>query len=151
MDQLEELMVKLQEQVQDVVKNNVVETIKDVETEHIREDVYNTYTPTMYQRRYENDGLIDKENMKEVIKKEDNTISLDITNDTLENQDYPNADQDYIDSIIENGEGYTWKNSQIYQEQPYPRPFTENTYKDLEENKQHITALKEGLKQYNIE
>ena len=148
MDQLEELMAKLQEQVQDVVKNNVVETIKDVETEHIREDVYNTYTPTMYQRRYEDNGLIDGENMKEVIKKEYNTISLDITNDTLGN---PDPTVGYIDSIIESGEGYKWKNSEIYQEQPYPRPFTENTYKDLEENKQHITALKEGLKQYNIE
>jgi hypothetical protein len=148
MDQLEELMAKLQEQVQDAVKNNVVETIKDVETEHIREDVYNTYTPTMYQRRYEDNGLIDGENMKEVIKKEDNTISLDITNDTLGN---PDPTVGYIDSIIESGEGYTWKNSEIYQEQPYPRPFTENTYKDLEENKQHVIALKEGLKQYNIE
>jgi trans-2-enoyl-CoA reductase len=150
MNQLEELMVKLQKQVQDVVETDVVETIKDMEIEHIKQDVYDAYNPVVYDRRKENEGLIDRNNIKGTIQNENNTISVDVTNDTIENPDYPPTTGEYIDSIIESGEGYIWKNSEIYKNQPFPRPFTENTYEDLKNNKQHIQALKKGLNQYNI-
>ncbi len=43
-------------------RNKATEIIKDAMYNIIKENVYDSYSPTMYERRGDNDGLIDREN-----------------------------------------------------------------------------------------
>lgn len=93
--------------------------------EHMRysayENVYPYYAPVEYERRYANGGLGDPENY-EVIP---GNMELTVINNTTGNGAQPGErwTSGYINDIIENGVGYGWKRSAIYQMQPYPRPF----------------------------
>lgn len=57
-------------------------------------------------------------------------MTLTVVNNTKGNPAYSGSDgwdSGYITDIIEGGSGYHWKNSEIYQNEPWPRPFMEET------------------------
>lgn len=88
--------------------------------------VYKGYTPKMYKRRKEAGGIADPANY-EVTRKD---LTLTVTNETTGNSMYDQTDgwdPGYITDIIESGSGYHWRGSEIYQNQPWPRPFMEET------------------------
>ena len=91
--------------------------------------VYKAYVSTAkkkYQRRGVSGGLADPSNY-EVSRK---GLTLTVINNTTGNSAYENSDgwdEDYITDIIESGSGYHWRNSEIYQNQPWERPFMEET------------------------
>lgn len=150
-NQLKELRKQLMSRVKKVAQKDMTEEIKDVEIRTIKTSVYDAYSPTMYIRRYGNNGIIDKKNINVHFTDNVNAISMSITNDTRGNTWWPNSTSGYIEHIIEDGVGYTWTRSDIYKEQPYPRPFTKNTINDLKQNKEHVKALKDGLQKNNID
>lgn len=134
-DDLESLWNYAKEEIKNVMKNEVVEEIKNIEQEVIQEEVLDVYSPTYYDRRSEtgdDDGLISKSNMIADYVDFDNSIMINITNDTRGNDTYPFSENTYIDEIIESGKGYTWKGSGIYKN-PIARPFTENTQKRVDD------------------
>ena len=95
-------------------------------------NVYNAYDPTRYIRRYSSGGLMDIKNYKTGINAYGNLYQLTITNETTGNPRYSTSkdgwDPGYITDIIETGVGYHWKHSEIYQSEPYPRPFMEEAF-----------------------
>lgn len=100
-----------QKTVQDVVPN----VMKDKMVEAIEIEVYGTYTPIMYDRRYGSDGsLSDKNVMREEFSFSGNKMTVYLFNDAKGNNDYPNNQSStFIDKIIVTGDGYSWKNSNI--------------------------------------
>ena len=90
--------------------------------------VYPFYAPHgihKYQRRYDEGGLMDPKNYEVTT---DGEMSLKVVNNTTGNGNQPGESwtSGPINDIIENGTGYGWKNSDIYEDQPYPRPFMQD-------------------------
>jgi len=140
---------KIKEQLQDKIKiameDEVAKKSREVMKRHLITDVYDKYTPggkLPYIRRYEDGGLLDDSNIvTEMINDEILRIENITTDDFDKNR--------YLSKIIETGIGYTWKDSDIYKKQPFPRPFMENTADELE-NGNARDALKKGLKRQGI-
>ena len=135
---VKELEKYLQEQIMDSLKTDVAEKTIELEKEHVKIDVYDAYDPTQYVRRKEDGGLLDDKNY--LVEEIENGIK--ISNITRDNGYATPSDPDrYVTPIVEYGVGYTWEHSKIYHKQPYPRPFIEETRKDLKKGK-----LKEFMK-----
>jgi hypothetical protein len=105
--------------------------MKDEMVKGIQMEVYARYNPTQYKRRYGNGGLEDKNNMVSNVSVEGNRIYID-----LENVTRGAGDNSYqrIDDIIVSGTGYTWRKSNIYKMQPYPRDFYDRTQRIIDQD-----------------
>lgn len=117
---LEELYSDL-ENKRKIVLGKLGECAKELLNETIDEEVYNSYQPRYYQRRYKNGGYGDENNIH--IK----FISpnyLKITNETLANGDEYGQ---RLDNIIEEGI-YSWKNH------PNERPVFDITKQKIEDS-----------------
>lgn len=87
---------------------------------------YKSSAKVKYQRRGSSGGMSDPKNYEI----QEGDLSLTVFNNTLGNSAYENSDgwdSGYINDIIETGEGYHWRKSEIYENQPWPRPFMEET------------------------
>lgn len=134
---MKDLNAYLQKQVQAALENEVAETVKDVMQDHIQKDVYDAYTPKQHIRDGYDGGLIDRDNI------ESRSIK-----DGIEVENVTKHDGKYIPAVIETGEGYTYSGYGYgYEEE---RPFIANSKKDLQDNKQHVKALKDALKKKGI-
>lgn len=102
---------------------------------HAENDVLDKYTPTQYERRGSGGGGIEDERSYEV------TVNVPELMMTVEstatgNPEYEKSDgwdPGYITDIIESGEGYNWKRSEIYKEK-LPRPWMEDAGNDFVDN-----------------
>ena len=114
-------------------------------------EVYDKYTPKgspkytdpgyPISRRYDKGGLMDwhnyhvlnigKMNMTVINETKGNWVwdgyAIQMRGRPLSGIYYPSEgwDPGYINDIIEEGIGYNWRRSEIYKNQPYPRPFME--------------------------
>lgn len=97
----------------------------------VGENVYGAYSPESYKRRFNDGGLFDEENYKSWTEKSGDIYTLNIKNETKGNAAYSRSkdgyDPGYITDIIETGQGYRWKRSEIYRTKQ-PRPFMEEAF-----------------------
>lgn len=136
---IEELFANVTNDFIKVMKNEVTEEFKDKHQEVIEEVVYNVYDPINYLRRYENDGLLDRDNMKSKVTKKGDLIELEFTNETtVSPYTYDSNRGDRLDEIIEHGTGGVYEYSQ-------PRPFMEETQKRVDSNRILEKCLKSKL------
>ncbi|WP_425203600.1 hypothetical protein [Priestia megaterium] len=126
-----QLEKELQKRIKKVMNKQVKSMAKSTMQEKIVNEVYAKYQPDEdgYQRTYE---LLDAIETKPV---DETTISIENTRH--------DGNRD-VAKVIESGVGYDWEKSRIAQMQPFPRPFTEETRKSLENGKFKQT-LKDGL------
>ena len=132
---LKDLEKYIETQLQDVMEDEVAETVKDNMHEAIQTSVYDMYSPTYYHRRYDNGGLGDINKM--------DVTPIEKGIEIKDNAPLDNGRNDYaLDDIIVNRGvlGY-----------PQGRDFYEATADRLNQNKEHIIALKNGLKKRGIE
>ena len=123
MDEFDLLMERLKEELKDITPA-IAEEMKNIEQEVINEVVYDAYSPTYYERRYEDGGLGDKENMKHDIEETANGFNITVKNITKGHDGYYMADghtDGYIADIIEEGKGYGYGLDDVIGS----RPFTE--------------------------
>ena len=123
MDEFDLLMERLKKELRDITPA-IAEEMKNIEQEVINEVVYNAYSPTYYERRYEDGGLGDKENMEHDIEETANGFIISVKNITKGNDEYSGAEgytDDYIADIIEEGQGYGYDLDSYIS----ARPFTE--------------------------
>ena len=118
--------------IENVMKTDGLETVKMKMTEAITEHVYGAYESpapreTRYERRMDDGGLIDPENIDMV--KYERTEDTHVM--TVKNLRTGYKGRNVADTV-ERGTGYTWQYSQIALMQPYPRPFYEATDELLE-------------------
>ena len=148
---LKELEKELYDRINVALDVEVADIVKEVMTDHIIQDVYYKYNPAVYQRRYNNGGLLDPENIIDTMCDDGELL---VQNVTLGSDTYyipniektftsANADK-FITPIIEYGQGYDVVDIE-------PRPFMQNTHDDLKQNHYHTEALKQGLKKQGLE
>jgi hypothetical protein len=127
----------LNQKIKKSLSNEVADVARDTMSKHVMSDVYQAYEPTQYQRT----GDLYKDISTTM--KNDNTLEI-------ENVARDEESGRLIAPVVESGEGYEWKKSRIYQMQPFPRPFVENTAKELESGlaKQ---ALVDGLRKQGLD
>lgn len=150
---LKELKKELKKRINLALDENVTDVIKDVMTDHIIQDVYDAYEPVGYSRRFDNDGLLDEENIVSTVN--DNN-ELSVRNVTTGSRYYTVNEKKYtsknynkpIARIIESGNGYDVHN---WDYDGVPRPFIKNTRDDLEQNHYHTEAMKQGLKKQGLD
>lgn len=138
--------------IPDVQENEVLETVKEVYKEHIERDVYNAYTPKKYERRNQNGGLSDENNITgEVVGNTLEVMNIGEPNKSLFGTEFNSSFQTQFASWIEHGEAGNTFNG-VFSSEPWanPRHFTENTIKDLRQSKKHITALKKGFTRHGV-
>jgi len=140
---LKNLLARLQYEVDKTVEKNVAPIIVETMREHVETDVYNTYTPTQYERRMNDGGLIDHRNHKVDMNYTTHTVT--VSNETK------GIDGEILVDKIVYGDDYDWEYSEIYKMQPYPRDFIGGAKDDLLRSKTHIEALKFGLKNKKID
>ena len=142
--------------IKNSLKNEVFEKVRDVEQQHIDDDVYGVYKPAMYKRRDINEGLIADKNIKKTMIGDD---TLQVTNETKPNPiGYPQSQVTTkgknLAMLVEGGDGA----SGVYDfpsddEDAYmnPRPFTQNTIDELAATGKHTKALQDGLRRNKID
>lgn len=133
---LNSLFKHIETQIQDTMTDEVAETVKENMAETIQANVYNAYMPQYYNRRFEDGGLLDQNNM-EVTEIPDGISVRDVAPLDNKRTDYA------LDEIVVEGMGYM----------PWARDFYFDTADKLSANQEHVTALKQGLKRrgYDVE
>lgn len=142
---LRDLENYLNDKINNALENEVANVSRETMKRNIEMVVYDRYKPSQYTRHKENGGLLDDRNIvTELI--DDNTLYIrNIRQDT---DKYGNVRD--VARIVEEGEPYTWEYSRIYSMQPYPRPFHEETAKELSSRGLAKKALAEGLQKQGI-
>lgn len=154
---LKELEKELYKRINTALDTEVADTVKDVMTDHIIQDVYEVYEPTEYQRRYDDGGLLDPDNIIATLGNNGEMLVQNVAlgNNTVYMEDsisrvyYSSYNiNKFIAPIIETGIGYDvggWKYDCV------PRPFIKNTHDDLKEHHYHTQAMKQSLKKQGLE
>lgn len=149
---LKELERELRTRIDYALLTDVAEVITTVMLDHIERDVYDSYIPHKYARRYDNGGLRDISNINSSIEGD----TLVVENNTMANPyifvqgemtKSDNAGQE-LAPIIETGWEYDFGDWKYY---GVARPFMYNTKEGLRDNKYHVIALRQGLKRQGIE
>lgn len=142
---LRELIVfqnRLSKAIDNSLINEVQETVITAMHENIETEVYGKYNPTRYSRKRSNGGLLDRKNIS-------TNLYYGLHELMIKNVRKSNlSDRKSIvnvTEIIESGNGYNWKNSNIYHMQPFPRPFHEKTENDIIKDGRANKALINGL------
>lgn len=125
--------------------SNLQDTIAEVMHEKVKTNVYDAYDPIHYKRRGNNDGLLDMDNMEFTdVDVQGNGVKFTFENTAKTNGSGVLADKD-LAPLIENGV----EDSNKPWEQP--RPFTEETAQNLQENKGELyDALRKDLKNLGL-
>lgn len=143
---LDAAMKEIRGRLSEALNTSVAEEVKEFEKSHVYSDVYATYSPTVYIRRYENGGLADAGGMQHTVEYVgDDVVKLYVDNANQLNEEYGNAATD-LAGIVEFGSGGKY-GSYLWREMG-PRPFIQNTREDLAQYKNNIVrdALrKQGL------
>jgi hypothetical protein len=134
---LAELEKYLNEKIRKSLANEVADVARETMSEHVMSDVYAKYQPTQYQRTGD-------------LYKDVKTTMVDDTTLMVEDVAKDEETGRLIAPIVNEGVGYEWKDSKIYNMQPFPRPFVEETAKELE-NGLAKEALKNGLKKQGLD
>jgi len=141
---MKDIATYLRKKIGSALEVEVGDTIRAVMQAHVETDVYSEYTPYMYERRgSSNGGLGDIDNMETTLL---DKMTLMLVNTTLPNPRYRHSALGSwsVAKAVELGEHYQFSCP------PGPRPFTHKTAVDLYRNKQHITALKAGLRRQGL-
>jgi hypothetical protein len=133
----EELEKFLNQKINKALSKEVADVAKDTMSDHVMSDVYSKYQPSQYQRS----GDLYKDVKTTMIN--ENTLEI-------ENTARDEESGRLIAPVVESGVGYEWESSRIYNMQPFPRPFVENTAKELE-NGLAKEAMKIGLKKQGLD
>lgn len=146
LNSLDAIKSTLLQDIESSLETIKIKNIEDSMINAIQSVVYDTYTPSEYQRRHNRPngggGLSDKKNIVSESKINGaNEVEIVIRN--IAKGDEQTSIE--IDKIIVEGVGYTWTESRIYKQQPFPRDFYAETKREVE--KYLIQRIKEELKQ----
>lgn len=148
---IDALLADVQKDINQTLQNEVMDAVRDVELKHIKRDVLDAYTPTVYERRTDS-GIEDPNNIVGTVK--DNKLTVD--NVTTFNDGYLTQNHGVGLAYMIN-EGGNSKHDYEYGfrsvEAPYakPRPFIDNTIEELDKTEVIEDALAKGLKKYGID
>lgn len=149
---LDKALKAIQGKVNDTLLHEVAETIKQTEITHVYDDVY-TRDPGRYTRRYANGGLGDINNLYEYLEGDG---VLGVAQGTPFNPYVNGVDasdgishntplgMNGLDGLVNYGNG--WNGIEYDVKSWGPTNFINNTVDELKSTKEHVQALKQGLK-----
>lgn len=147
---------QLMPKIDSAMTHEVFEEVRDEESATIYSEVYKVYTPHMYRRRGEYEGLGDPGNI-EIRGGTAQSGVMVVVNVTEPNSSgCVNNDQVTIGKnlpeLVEYGDGYKSYHYDFAGRGRYmqPRPFTAKTIEHLKESGSHVAALKDGLKRQGV-
>ncbi|WP_063563052.1 hypothetical protein [Paenibacillus sp. O199] len=124
---------KLNQPISMALSNDVAKTVKQIQKEKVKEEVYDVYEPTMYSRT----GLLgSEESMKSELINETTLVVENIRSDGDRN----------VAEIVESGQNYQYG----FEYAGVPRSFTEATREELRYTGAHKAAMYKGLKSQGI-
>lgn len=142
------LLKDLRSDIENVLMDEVLDKVREIEIEHIEEDVYSVYQPSIYRRRKKNGGLSDPENIIGTI---EGDMQLVVENITSFNEEYggKNGGEGLAEMVNDGGNSehdYDYGFRGI--EAPYskPRPFLDNTIEEIENTNSVENTLANGLR-----
>lgn len=144
-DDVADLLKDLKSDIEDVLMDEVLEIVRDIEMEHVQEDVFSVYSPTIYERRVSG-GLDDRKNVVGQVK---NGVLI-VQNDTPFNEGYGTKNHGIGLAIMVN-DGGTYKHDYDYgfrtieAQFSMPRPFLDNAAEEIEHTDDVENALAKGL------
>lgn len=147
-DDIDELLIDIQSDIEDVLMDDVLDTIKDIELKHVERDVFSVYSPTIYKRRGVG-GIDDPDNIIGTV----NNMELTVDNVTPFNDDYGTSNSGVgLAELINDGDnlhGYFYDYPGEFNQ---PRPFIDNTVEEIEQTDEVENALAKGLrrKKYDV-
>lgn len=150
-DDIDVLLKDLKSDIEDTLLDEVLETVRDIEMEHVQDEVFSVYSPTIYERRLSG-GLDDRENVVGQVK---NGVLI-VQNDTPFNEGYGTENKGIGLAVMVN-DGGTYKHDYDYGfrtiEAPFckPRPFLDNTAEEIERTDDVENALAKGLRKRNYD
>ncbi|WMC93200.1 hypothetical protein [Kineothrix sp. MB12-C1] len=145
---IDKLLNDIRSDIEDVLIDEVLDEVKNIELEHIQDDVFRAYSPKIYERR-EHNGIDDPEN----IIGEVNNMSLTVDNKTKFNDGYGTYNHGVgLADLINGGDGVNGYYYDYFGEFNLPRPFLDNTKYEIERTNRVDDALVKGMRRrkYNI-
>ncbi len=146
---LAEMKQKLQGAIDDALKREVLEAVKDAQQDAIEDVVYDVYPkPSLYIRRRKAGGLQDKGNMTGKLRR---SGVLAVSNETLFSNGAKTRYGRSLAKVVVTGRGYQFRGYGYGYEQP--RDFVQGTRERLNTSEMLKKALKDGLERqgYRLE
>lgn len=146
-DDVDDLLRDLKSDIEDTLMDEVLDEVRNIEIEHIEQDVFSVYSPSIYKRRL-SDGIDDPDNIVGKVR----DLQLEVDNVAEFNDDYGTYNHGRgLADLINDGE----RRSGFYYDYPgefeNPRPFIDNTMAEIERTSSVEDALAEGLKKRNYD
>lgn len=146
-DDLDTLLKDLKSDIEDTLMDEVLDEVKNIEIEHVEEDVFSVYSPSIYKRRL-NDGLDDSDNIIGKI----HSMELEVDNITEFDNGYGtyNSGRGLAD-LVNDGEarsGFYYDFDGAFTQ---PRPFIDNSIEEIEQTNSVENALANGLMKRNYD
>ena len=136
---LNQAMTYIKNVINTSLRTEVLDAVRKEEAKQVQSVVYDSYQPTVYERRY------DMGNDANIVGMVNGTV-LQVENITPPNSEGnppPTTDKD-LAKVVETGVGYDYFS-------PGARPFTQATMDALSASGAHVQALKNGLVKAGIQ
>lgn len=111
------ILTRAKQAIASALNNEIAQIAKDNIQFRVESNVYPEYSPTMYERRMREGGLADTNLYQASV--DEGSLTLTVRDDRHEV------------GVVESGEGYTWEDSDIYDMQPFPRPYFQDAENDV--------------------
>lgn len=142
-DDMDALLKDMRSDIEDTLSKEVFEEVRNIEMEHVRTDVLNTYSPKIYERR-STGGIDDIRNIVGYVK----DMHLEVDNVTQFNDGYGTYNHGYgLADLINEGDGgmshlyYDFTGNFIQS-----RPFLDNTQEEIDKTDRVDRVLEKGMK-----
>ncbi len=144
---IDSLLRDLKSDIEDTLMDEVLDEVREIELQHIEDDVLGVYSPKIYQRRGIG-GIDDPDNIVGCIE----DMQLVVDNVARFNDGYGTYNHGVgLADLINDGSG---KNGAFYDydgEFTRPRPFLDNTIEEIEHTDSVEDALAKGLRKRNYD
>ena len=127
--------IEKKRKIQNALENEVANTVIEEGRNQVQKTVYDVYPNP---KKYDRTGLL----------KESWSIEPRTNGITIKNTRTDDKTNKYIPPVIETGIGYEYTGYGYSYEKP--RPFIQNTKKQIKQDGTHIKALKKGLQQRGV-
>lgn len=140
-DDVDELLEALEADIEDTLKHEVLDTVKEIELRHVEEDVFDAYKPKIYGRR-DSGGINDPDNIVGTVQ----NMELEVENITPFASGYGTWNRGVgLTELINDGNNTSGFFYDYYGEFNRPRPFIDNTADEIERTDDVENALAKGL------
>lgn len=146
-DDVDILLKDLKSDIEDTLMDEVLDEVKNIEIEHIEQDVFSVYSPSIYERR-STDGIDDPNNIVGEVR----GLQLEVDNVAEFNNDYGTYNRGRgLADLVNDGEGKSGYYYDYPGEFERERPFIDNTIEEIQKTDSVENALAKGLKKRNYD